>query len=202
MCIGGVGEHKSILRERYKEVRKNMPLDEKDMMDEQIFTKLVSLDEYQKSRTILVYVSKGLEVSTHKIIEDAWSKNKRVAVPRCDVGPVRMDFYYIDSKNDLEEGYFGIYEPVESKSDMVKGFTEGLCIVPGLAFDEKGYRLGFGKGYYDRFLSWFKGFTVGICYSNCVTSGLPVEEHDKPVDILVTDGYIKRSADLQDKLLY
>ncbi len=199
MYVGSLGKRKSILRERCKEIRKNTSPDEKDMMDEQIFTKLLSLDEYQRSRTILAYVSKGLEVSTHKIIEDAWGKNKRVAVPRCDVGHVRMNFYYIDSEDDLEKGYFGIYEPIESKSDMIKDFSESLCIVPGLAFDEKGYRLGFGKGYYDRFLSWFKGFTVGICYSNCVMSRLPTEKYDKSVDILVTDKYIKRFADLQNK---
>ena len=75
-----------------------------------------------------------------------------------------MEFYEIHSLFELQPGTFGVLEPVPENSRLVQEETEGLCIVPGLSFDAEGYRLGYGKGYYDRFLSRFSGTTAGVCY--------------------------------------
>ena len=82
-------------------------------------------------------------------------------------------------------------EPVPGRSRLVEEDTGGLCVVPGLSFDEEGYRLGYGKGYYDRFLSRFRGVTVGACYSGCVRRILPHGYFDRPVDILITERGIR-----------
>ena len=104
---------------------------------------------------------------------------------------------YIRSLDDLEKGTFGVLEPKHKQCKLVTDLSHGFCIVPGLCFDAKGYRLGYGKGYYDRFLSEFKGVTVGICYTSCVQYGLPHGYFDRPVDILVTENYIRRTEKKQ-----
>lgn len=192
MYIRDIREYKNNLRRRYRAIREKMVPEKKKIMDDQILQKLILLDKYQKNKTILTYVSKDIEVSTYEIMKNAWSRNKRVAIPKCDTQNRSMSFYYINSLSDLERGTFGVYEPVGMNCDMVKNLSEGVCIVPGFSFDSDGYRIGYGKGYYDRFLTRFKGFTVGICYSNCINFRLPRGRFDKPVDILITDKYIKR----------
>ena len=102
------------------------------------------------------------------------------------------NFYYIESTADLSPGSFSLMEPDPKKCRKVTDFTEGLCIVPGLCFDYEGYRVGFGKGYYDRFLSVFRGTTVGICYSRYTEKLLPRGAHDRHTDILVTEKFTNR----------
>ena len=192
MHVKNVKESKNYLRKKYKKIRKNMSLKQKQLMDDRILRKLIILDKYIKSKTIFIYVSKDTEVSTYEIMKAAWKMKKRVAVPKCDTLNKSMDFYYINSIDELERGHFGLYEPIEAKSNIVDDLTEGLCVVPGVSFDGSGYRLGYGHGYYDRFLPRFKGYIVGICYSNCISFKLPRGVYDQPVDILLTDRGIKR----------
>lgn len=80
-----------------------------------------------------------------------------------------------------------ILEPIKSKCEKLVNLNEGLCIIPALTFDEQGYRLGFGKGYYDRFLSRFKGDTAGICYECCISNRLPRGRFDRCADVVVTE---------------
>lgn len=105
-----------------------------------------------------------------------------------------MEFYLIKGEEDLEPGMFGVLEPVPERCQKVTDYSGGICIVPGLSFDAGGFRLGYGKGYYDRFLSQFQGVTVGICYSNCTQWKLPHGRYDKPVNLLITDKYIRRTS--------
>lgn len=187
---------KNNLRSRYREIREKMNPKDKHIMDEKILHKLTLLNEYIRSKDILVYVSKDIEVSTYEIIHDAWKKGKRVAVPRCNTEDRSMDFYYIKSMDDLEKGAFGLYEPIKEKCEMFKVTSRGLCIVPGFCFDQNGYRLGYGHGYYDRFFQKFRGIKVGICYSNCMKFYLPNGRFDRAVDIVVNDKYVKKIHNL------
>jgi 5-formyltetrahydrofolate cyclo-ligase len=100
-----------------------------------------------------------------------------------------MDYYYINSFDDLEKGAYGLMEPDINKCQKVTDLNKGICLVPGLVYDREGYRLGFGKGYYDRFLINFHGITIGICYSRCVEQSLPRGFYDKPIDLVVTEKY-------------
>ena len=97
-----------------------------------------------------------------------------------------MKYYYINSFNDMVSGSFGIREPDTEKCVEVTDFSASLCVVPAIAFDKRKYRLGYGKGYYDRFLKNYAYKSVGVCYNNLVVDELPADEYDIPVDIIIT----------------
>lgn len=182
---------KSNLRDKYKGMRGRMDIEDKRIIDEKITSKVVNLAEYNNTKIILIYISKNIEVSTYDIIRDAWSKGKNIGVPKCNIENMSMEFYYINSFDDVERGAFGLYEPINHKCSVVDNFSDSICIVPGFCFDVFGYRLGYGHGYYDRFLSGFTGIKIGVCYNEYVKTRLPRGRYDKPIDILVTDRYIK-----------
>lgn len=184
---------KDELRKKYKILRVNMSENERAFCDTKIFEYLINLYQYRNAKTILTYISIDIEVDTRLLIKKALDDGKYVAVPKCtdDCG---MDFYFINSTDDLEKSSFGLIEPKTDKCRKVKNYKDCLCIVPGMSFDVSGYRIGYGKGYYDRFLSEFTGTTAGICYSNCVQWKLPRGFYDKSVDILVTDKYFRKCS--------
>jgi 5-formyltetrahydrofolate cyclo-ligase len=97
-----------------------------------------------------------------------------------------MEFYRIQSTDDLSVGSYGILEP-DGSSEMYSGGALSLCVVPALSYDFSGYRLGFGKGYYDRFLADFDGEKVGLCYESCLIRSLPHDDFDICADWLVTE---------------
>lgn len=185
-----IRQRKNELRTVYKRLRANCPKDIKRELDRKLTEKFLSLDEYKECRTLFAFVSTPIEVDTSKIIETALKDGKRLAVPKCIDKTGLMDFYYINSTCCLKKGAFSIMEPDEEICEKVTDFSDGLCLVPGLCFDYQGYRLGFGKGYYDRFLEKFGGISVGICYSRCIEKELPKGIFDKNSAILVTDKFI------------
>lgn len=190
MYIGSIKSFKKNLRKHYKNIRVNLKEECKLNLDYEIYSKITSLAEYKNSKIIMTYVSKEIEVDTFAFIKKSLKDKKIVAVPKCIPEQKLMDFYIINSLNDLEIGTFGVLEPIKSKCKILNNYHNSLCIVPGFSFDYEGYRLGYGKGYYDRFLNNFPGITLGICYSNCVRKQLPHGYFDKPVNLLVTDEYI------------
>lgn len=194
MQITNIQETKKKLRECFKNKRLAFTSEQKLQYDIMIFQRITALYQYKNSDIIFTYVSKSIEVDTVELIKKALSDGKRVAVPRCIDGTREMDFYFIKSVNDLEKGSFGVLEPKTDVCEKVTDFSKGLCIVPGMSFDTGGYRLGYGKGYYDRFLSKFNGKTAGVCYSCCVKWNLPKGKYDRPVDILVTEKYIRKTT--------
>lgn len=197
MYVKNIKEVKKNLRARYRQFRERMDAEQKIGLDSTIQSRLLALGEYARADTVFTYVSKPIEVDTIALIQAALANHKQVAVPRCVPDTYDMEFYYITSLDDLGKGTFGVLEPDSSKCRLVPADTLGLCVVPGLSFDAQGYRLGYGKGYYDRFLAEFKGDTVGICYAGCVQWNLPHGYYDKPVDLLITEKYIRRMANQQ-----
>ena len=185
-----IRQRKNELRAVYRRIRANCPEDVKTELDRKLTEQFLSLDEYRKCKTLFAFVSTPIEVDTSKIIETALNDGKRLAVPKCIDKSGLMDFYYTTSTDCLKKGAFSIMEPDETQCEKVIDFSEGVCLVPGLCFDYQGYRLGFGKGYYDRFLENFGGISVGICYSLCIEKELPKGIFDKNADILVTDKFI------------
>ena len=194
MPIINIRQRKRELRSKYKRTRSSMPPELKAELDKKLTDSFLGLDEYKENDTLFAFVSSEIECDTSKIIEDALNSGKRVAVPKCGEKSGEMDFYYITSRSDLERGKFGILEPIPGKCQTADDYSSGLCIVPGLCFDLQGYRIGFGKGYYDRFLQKFGGPTVGICYYKCIQNSLPTGAYDKTVDILVTERFVNRKA--------
>lgn len=191
-----VTEKKQLLRAEMKNLRRSLPLTKKDDMDSAIFENLQKLFAESKENTIFTYVSGNIEVDTCRVILYSLKVGKRVAVPRCVDRNGKMDFYYITSMQQLEEGAFGILEPRTESCEKVLDYSRGICLVPGLSFDHNGFRLGYGKGFYDRFLSEFHGLSVGLCYEDCIRPSLPVHPLDRQVDILVTE---KNICHLHDK---
>lgn len=193
MPLKNIKERKRELRAYYKKLRAECPQNIKQDLDKELTQKFLLLDEYKNCDTLFAFVSMPIECDTSKIIDNALLDNKRVALPKCKNKSGIMDFYFINSKDDLKKGMYSIFEPDSDKCKLVTDFSHGLCLVPGLCFDFQGYRLGFGKGYYDRFLNDFGGTSVGICYSRYVEKSLPHGIFDKYTDILVTEKFVNHN---------
>jgi 5-formyltetrahydrofolate cyclo-ligase len=193
MCVKNIKEVKRNLRAQYRQYRERMNPVKKSQHDAAILSRFLSLREYENIRTVFTYVSKPIEVDTTELIRSVLATGKKVAVPLCIPETCGMDFYEIHSLKELVSGAYGVLEPDPSHSRPAAEAPESsVCVVPGFSFDSQGYRLGYGKGYYDRFLSEFKGITVGLCYAGCVKLDLPHGYYDRPVDILITEKYIRR----------
>lgn len=185
-----IRKYKQDIREKSRERRKNTPSDVRAEQDRRISENVRRLHQYAPCSTLLIYMSTPIEVDTRRIIENAWADGKRVAVPRCIPDTRLMEFYYITSFDDVEPGMFGVLEPKDNLP-MVDNFDGCLMIVPAMQFDINGYRLGYGKGYYDRYMSRFTGVSAGLCYIEELRRHMYHGRYDKPVDIIVTDRCIR-----------
>lgn len=185
-----IREVKNELREKYRNIRETMDPNDKSEWDELIFKKITSTKAYIEAKTVLCFVSTRIEVDTLCILNHAWQSGKKVAVPKCLDKSGKMDFFYIRSMSELHPSFFGLLEPDEKKSEKYVGDASAICILPGFAFDSEGYRIGFGKGYYDRFLQKYSGIKAGICYNNCIASQLPHGRYDAAANFVVTPKYI------------
>lgn len=186
---------KSELRRKLK--AKRAGLESKEQLNSAICERFINSDLYKNADTLLLYYAVAGEASTDKILVSALKDKKRVAYPVCIDGNGYMEFFFIENEDDLAEGMYKIKAP---RQGCVK-FTEkenAVCIVPGLSFDSKGYRLGYGKGYYDRFLESFKGESVGICYDAMLSEALPADSYDKKVSYLITDKTIYNFKNKED----
>ena len=178
---------KAALRKSYRAARQGMSPQERALAGTEIFRRLSALEQYRSAGTVFCYVSFGEEPDTRQLIARALADGKRVACPRCSQEPGIMEFYYITSADLLVPGRFGIPEP---PAEHPAGCPNGacLCVVPGLCFDVRGHRIGYGGGYYDRFLARFGGVSAGICYDAMLIDGrLPHDRLDRRVDAVVTD---------------
>ncbi len=163
--------NKKEMREYYKDIRRNIL--EKKHRDQEIFKLLLTNKFIGKSSLILTYVSLEDEVDTLEFINEML-RTKKVAVPK--IVENEMKFYIIRSLKDLREGIFKVMEP--TTNEEVVDFNNSVCIVPGICFDQYNNRLGYGKGYYDRFLANYQGYTIGICYDECFISKVVTDAHD------------------------
>ncbi len=153
--------------------------------DTAIYNHLISSSEYLGSKTILCYVSTNFEIDTINFLNFALLDNKNIFVPKCDEN-YNIKFYNITALSQLSVGKYSILEPDLSRPQLLDA-TDALCIVPGLCFDSTGYRLGYGKGYYDRFLKDFNGKSIGLCYSYNVEPSIPHDKYDVKTDLVLTE---------------
>ncbi len=178
---------KSRLRADLKQFRQSMPIETKSALDRKIQNRLMNLWAFREAQTILCYVSTPAEIDTIHLIASVLESGRTVAVPRCEDGASRMSFYVIRSLFELSPGHFNVLEPDGGCALVTGDQKSALCIVPALAFDREGFRLGYGKGYYDRFLNQYQGMTAGMCYTQCLYDALPHGKYDRTVQILVTE---------------
>lgn len=153
-----------------------------------ITERVCSLPEYQEARTILLYASVRSEVETRRLTEDALSRGKKVAMPRCIPEKKALLLIPICSWRDLKRGFYGLLEPEPGQSPLNYEVVD-LAVVPGVAFDEAGYRLGYGGGYYDRLLPRFsrRATTVALAFEEQIVASVPRAVHDCPVHYIVTE---------------
>lgn len=176
---------KNEIRKKYKEIRNNIcEREEKSCI---ISEKIINSDLYKKSKVIGIYKNMKSEVNTSEIIEKAVNNEKVVALPR--VKGKELVFYKITSKDELfTKSKFGVEEPVAKQENLISKDLIDLIIVPGLVFDMNKNRLGYGGGYYDRFLKDIDCVKIGICFEEQMyNNNLPIEETDIKMDIIITD---------------
>ena len=188
-----IRKYKLELREQCKKRRREMPAEEKLAKDLAIAEKVTKLYQYRSAKLIMIYVSTAIEVDTYNIIKRAWQDGKKVAVPRCIPYTRQKEYHYITSFDDLSPGTFSVLEPDESLP-IVTDFSESLMLVPAFIFSANGYRLGYGKGYYDRYMSRYDGSAVGICYVEDFKLKMFHGRYDRPVETVVTNEWIRNTS--------
>lgn len=179
------------LRAQFKAIRKALDPAERVCIDDEIAKQVLALDEYRVAKLLLAYLSFGSEIETRGIIEDAWRKDKTVALPWCVPHTREMRWFRITNFDDLVKSSFGVLEPVPSQATELYPHetAQSVALVPGLTFDLRGYRMGYGGGFYDSFLADFTGISVGLCReAQLSVDGVEaLDAHDLPVQMVVTE---------------
>lgn len=177
-----------------EELRKGMLLSlekiggfERRRVEKAMHNSLFESSLWKEARRIGVTLSTEKEWDTEAIIEQAWSEGKEVCVPKSIHKSRELHFYAITSFDQVEKGYFNLTEPISEKTSRVDKEAIDLLLVPGLLFTKSGYRIGFGGGFFDRFLSEFHQPTVSLVHTNQLVESFPIEPHDVPVDYIVTE---------------
>lgn len=185
------------LKEEKRKIRKDIlikrasiPIDQRRMADMVIADRIIGHQWFYQAEILLGFVNYDTEISTMEILSEALSKGKKVFLPKIDGND--MFFYQINSLDDLIEGYKGILEPkgdTEKFDYSVYKESRALILVPGAAFDIYGNRMGYGKGFYDRFLAdkeMLRTYSIGIGYKCQQVDNLPVDEFDiKPYQVIL-----------------
>jgi len=184
-------EQKKVIRKQMKQQLIEQSESVRKVKSDAIFNRVIALDEWVVSSCIGITISRSFEVSTRRLIEQAWHEGKRIVVPKCKHESREMDFYEICDFAQLEIVYAGLYEPKVKETQLILAGDIDLLILPGIAFTPNGDRLGFGGGYYDRFLTNYQGKLMALAFDFQMLDFVPVEEHDVTVDLIVTDVCVK-----------
>lgn len=177
-------EEKSALRSRLRKMTASLPEADLAAWDAAITARLLRLEAWARAETVFAYCSVGREVDTWPLLRAALAAGKTLVLPKCGEKG-KMQALQVESLEMLVPGAYGIPEPVEGK--ILSGAEIDLAVVPALAFDRAGFRLGQGGGYYDRWLDGFSGFSVGLCREALLQEALPRQAHDRTVDFVVTE---------------
>lgn len=175
---------KEIKRKYYKNVRKKIV--NKEEKSDIIFNNIIKTDEYKNSNVIGIYKSLLNEVNTDKLINYSLINKKIVCLPKVEGN--NMNFYRINYINEpLVKSSFNVFEPLSKDVNRIDKDLIDLIIIPGICFDSNFNRLGFGKGYYDKYLENTNIKKIGICFNEQITNDLPTNEYDEKMDIIITD---------------
>jgi len=184
---------KDTLRRELLQRRETLAVTERLKKDKKIKTRFLQLEEFKKAERIFFYASYRAEVDTFIIISEALRMNKKVALPKVYPKEKDMKFYWIRDVQELSPGYWGIPEP----DPVEEAYPENadLIVIPAIAFDKRGYRLGYGGGYYDRFLKKVRkdAILIGLAYEEQILDIVPKDEWDIPVSLIVTEERTIRS---------
>lgn len=188
-----IKKQKDDIREEYKKRRLEMSMEERHRRDEAIYHVAEGLVSFRYAEYVLLYAATEGEIDVNAIAELALEKGKKVCFPRCDKKTHTMTYHIVSSLDELSIDSYGLLEP-SADAPMYEPETDtgsAVCFVPGLVYDKAGYRLGYGKGFYDRYLSAFSGCTIGVVYADYILPTVPRGRFDVSVDILLTEKGVK-----------
>lgn len=182
------------------EIRQNI-VAKRDLLDKNTIEKksnsikenLFSTEIYKNAETIFSFISFGSEVGTHTLIKEMLKDGKKVGVPFTYPKNRKMTVSEIkDFDKDLEKGFYNILSPREEELKPIDPKDIDLVLVPGLGFDKKGYRVGYGGGYYDTFFEKVRDdvIKIGICFELQIIDSCPIDIYDVPVDYIITESNI------------
>lgn len=178
---------KTSLRNKVREALSNMSATTYREQSFAIARRVLQEPYIIEANTIGITISNKPEVDTIHLIEALWKLGKTVAVPKCNAKTREMSFYAIESFALLETVYMHLREPIPEISEFVDANEMDIILVPGVVFDTQGYRIGYGGGYYDRYvLHYKKGKLMSVLFDEQLYEQVPVETHDYPVDLIIT----------------
>lgn len=173
---------KAALRRQIREQKRAMTQEQIECASARLAELFAATRQYREAKTIYGYLPYNQEVRTIPMLERALRDGKRVAVPK--VYGDEMKFIYLTDLQQVEKGYAGIPEPIAD--EPVADDPKALVLMPGLAFTKQGDRMGYGGGFYDKFLAAERSHpTVALCYEFQIVDQLPTEEYDIPVDCVL-----------------
>jgi 5-formyltetrahydrofolate cyclo-ligase len=176
------------IRKRILTLRNAMPPESITAKSDEIVRRLMELREIRDSSTLMVFLSFGSEVLTDDLIRWGWSEGKRIVVPLCRPESRELTPCRIDGFDELETGHYGIREPKTGRLRSVPRTEIDAVIVPAVAFDRRGYRVGYGGGYYDRFLPECpQAANIGAAFACQIVPEVPSDRYDLAVDRIVTE---------------
>lgn len=175
---------RSLLRARLRQARAARTAQEQARDAEAVCARILALPAYRNARVVMAYAAARGEIALDAVMADALAQGKALALPLC-VGPGEMQARRVTAIEQLRPGRYGIMEPADSCPPVVPEDI-GLVLVPGVAFDARGGRLGQGGGYYDRFLPLSRALRVGVCPEFALLDRVPVRAHDQRMDAVVT----------------
>lgn len=174
---------KEQIRQTYREMRNHLTKEQVQEWSERICTRLLESELFQKAEGICFYYPLGNEVDLLSVANEALKQGKCISFPRTEGADIR--FYQVEDLMDFKEGCFHVMEPV---SDKFFAIERPLILTPGLVFDEQKNRMGYGKGYYDRYAAGMpEAVKVGIAYEMQLTEAVPVDSFDIPMDHIITE---------------
>ncbi|HHV18194.1 MAG TPA: 5-formyltetrahydrofolate cyclo-ligase [Thermoanaerobacterales bacterium] len=178
--------NKDRLRKKVIDERLQLPSEEVKRKSDRIMSNFFSMEDYKEAKVIMFYVDMRNEVMTKATINKAFNEEKRVVVPRVKKGYGLLAIE-IQSLEELSLGTFGVMEPPEKEEILLEDID--VVVVPGVAFDRNGYRLGYGAGYYDNFLPKLRSDAkkIAVAFEMQLKDLIPIEPHDVKMDMIITE---------------
>lgn len=180
---------KKELRKQILQSRNDIPEAKREEKSKRIVDRILRSPWYQEARFVFSFVPFGDEVNIRPLLEHAVQAGKKLAIPKTMTNPRKLILFQFEGWDRLIPGVYGILEPDPSQSSMVEPTEIDLILMPGVAFDRQGGRLGYGGGFYDRFLGSLpqSPLLIAPCFTEQIVERVPTEEHDIQVDKLITD---------------
>jgi len=185
-----IRKHKTEIREYYLAKRRALEEDVRAQRNEKICKNMLASATFRYADVLLMYYPKPDEIDIRPVAEAALAAGKKIAFPRCNPADHTMVFHFVSSLDELCPGSYNIMEPSAALPAFTTDMAENCnvaCIVPAVVFDKKGFRIGYGGGYYDRYLAGFRGTKIGFAYRDFIVNSVPHGRFDLTVDVMITE---------------